>query len=172
MHANKYPVSGPRTTERSGDGRNDGGGRSPGGRAGDSRYSKCMYFSAGALARRVEKLATRAWQPVGLSPSHAYLLMMAIDEPGIQPSDLSEELLLTPSTVTRLVEKLEEKKLVIRSNEGKTTKVFPTPKAKALRPQLLECLKEFYESYANVLGKEESAKLVLAINKVTDRLKP
>lgn len=146
--------------------------RSSGGKAGDSRYCKCMYFSSAALARRVEKMATRAWQPVGLSPSHAYLLMMAIDEPGIQPSDLSEELLLTPSTVTRLVEKLEEKKLVLRSNEGKTTKVYPTPKAKALRPQLLECLKEFYESYSAILGKEESARLVQSINKVTDRLKP
>jgi DNA-binding MarR family transcriptional regulator len=171
MPTNKYPAAGTKTTDRSGDARSDGADRSPGGKAGDSRYCKCMYFSAGALARRVEKLATRAWQPVGLSPSHAYLLMMAIDEPGIQPSDLAEELLLTPSTVTRLVEKLEEKKLVIRSNEGKTTRVFPTPKAKALRPQLLECVKEFYESYSNILGKEESARLVQAINKVTDKLK-
>ncbi len=140
-------------------------------KAGDSRYCKCMYFSSGALARRVEKLASRSWRPVGLSPSHAYLLMIAIDEPGIQPCDLSAELLLTPSTVTRLIEKLEEKKLVMRSNEGKTTKVYPTPKAKALRPQLQECLKEFYESYSNILGKEESARLVQAINKVTDKLK-
>jgi MarR family transcriptional regulator, organic hydroperoxide resistance regulator len=171
MPITRSPATSPKTTERSGDTRIEGAERSTGAKAGDSRYCKCMYFSAGALARRVEKLAARAWQPVGLSPSHAYLLMMAIDEPGIQPSDLSEELLLTPSTVTRLVEKLEEKKLVIRSNEGKTTKVFPTPKAKALRPQLLDCLKEFYESYSNILGKEESAKLVQAINKVTDRLK-
>lgn len=130
-----------------------------------------MYFSSGALARRIEKLANRSWQPVGLSPSHAYLLMMAIDDPGIQPTDLSEELLLTPSTVTRLIEKLEEKKLVMRSSEGKMTRVYPTPKAKALRPQLQECLKEFYESYSNILGREESARLVQAINKVTDKLK-
>jgi DNA-binding MarR family transcriptional regulator len=148
-----------------------GAERSAGGKAGDSRYCKCMYFSSGALARKLEKLANRAWQPVGLAPSHAYLLMMAIDEPGIQPSDLSEELLLTPSTITRLIDKLEEKKLVLRSNEGKMTKVYPTPKAKALRPQLLECVKEFYESYSNILGKEESARIVQAINKVTDRLK-
>lgn len=141
------------------------------GKAGESRYCRCMYFSSGALARRMEKLANQSWKPVGLSPSHAYLLMMALDEPGIQPSDLSEELLLTPSTVTRLVEKLEDKKLVTRTNEGKTTKVFPTPKAKAMRPQLQECLKDFYESYSNILGKEESARLVQAINKVTDKLK-
>ncbi len=75
-------------------------------KAGSSRYGKCMYFASGALARKIEKIAMRAWAPVGLSPSHAYLLMIVIDEPGVQPSDLVEELLLTPSTITRLMEKL------------------------------------------------------------------
>jgi DNA-binding MarR family transcriptional regulator len=143
------------------------GGRA---KAGSSRYGKCMYFASGALARKIEKIAIRAWAPLGLSPSHAYLLMIVIDEPGVQPSDLVEELFLTPSTITRLIEKLEEKRLVTRSHEGKMTRVNPTTKAKGLRPQLQECLKEFYESYAPILGKEESARLVQAINKVTDKL--
>jgi DNA-binding MarR family transcriptional regulator len=147
------------------------GMKATGGKADNSRYRRCIYFSSSALARKIEKLAIRAWEPVGLSPSHAYLLMVAIEEPGVQPTALSEELLLTPSTITRLIEKLEEKKLLTRDSEGKTTKVYPTPKAKALRPQLQECLKTFSESYAHILGKEESARLVQAINKVTDKLK-
>jgi MarR family transcriptional regulator, organic hydroperoxide resistance regulator len=165
MPTNKRPSADKKMT-----GRSNAVGHSAGSKAGDSRYCKCMYFSSGALARRIEKLAIRAWQPVDLSPSHAYLLMVAIDESGIQPSDLAAELLLTPSTVTRLIEKLEEKKLVLRSNEGKITRVHPTPKARAMRQKLQECLKAFYENYSNILGKEESARLVQAINKVTDKL--
>ena len=115
-------------------------------------------------------MAAKAWEPVGLSPSHAYLLMIAIDEPGVQPCNLAGELLLTPSTITRLIEKLEEKKFVARSSEGKTTRVFPTPRAKALRPVLQDCLKTFYESYASILGKEESARLVQTMNRVADKL--
>jgi DNA-binding MarR family transcriptional regulator len=145
--------------------------RMPAGAACESRYCRCIYFSSAALARKIEKLAARAWEPVGLSPSHAYLLMIAIDSPGVQPGDLTEELLLTPSTITRLIEKLEEKKLVTRSSEGKTTKVFPTPRAKTLRPMLQDCVKAFYESYASILGKEESGRLVQAMNRVTDKLK-
>src|SRR5450755_2076464 len=103
-------------------------------RASESSYSKCMYFASGALARRAEKLAQEAWKPVGLSPSHAYLLMMAIGDPGIQPSAIVAELLLTPSTITRLIEKLEEKKLVHRDYQSKCTYVFPTAKGKALLP--------------------------------------
>jgi len=47
----------------------------------ESKYCKCLYFTTNALARKVEKLAIEAWKPVNLSPSHAYLLMMAIEHP-------------------------------------------------------------------------------------------
>ena len=77
----------------------------------DSRYSQCLYFASSALSRKVEKLASQCWAPVGLSPSHGYLLMIAIEEPGVQPSFLVEQLQLTPSTITRLIEKLDEKQL-------------------------------------------------------------
>ena len=122
------------------------------------------------MARKIEKLANESWKKVGLTPSHAYLLMLAIDEPGIQPSALVKQLLLTPSTITRLIEKLEEKKLVIRATEGKLTNVYPTPKARALLPELRECLNDFYQNYSSIIGKEESARLVTNMNKLVDKL--
>ncbi|HET9057718.1 MAG TPA: MarR family transcriptional regulator [Chitinophagaceae bacterium] len=129
-----------------------------------------MYFSSNALARKMERLATESWKKVDLSPSHAYLLMLVIDEPGIQPSALVEHLLLTPSTITRLIEKLEKKKLVVRTTEGKLTNVYPTPKAKKLLPELHECLNHFYQAYSAILGKEESTRMVSNMNKLVDKL--
>ncbi len=136
----------------------------------DSRYCKCMYFVSNALARKIEKLANDAWKKVNLSPSHAYLLMMVIDEPGVQPGALSNEMHLSPSTITRLIEKLEDKKLVIRTTEGKLTNVYPTPKGKELRPVLQKCLEAFYQSYASILGKEESARMVQNMSRMADKL--
>ena len=139
-------------------------------KATNSKYCQCLYFSSNALARKIEKLANDSWKKVGLTPSHAYLLMLAIDEPGIQPSALVKQLLLTPSTITRLIEKLEEKKLVVRTNEGKLTNVYPTQKAKALLPELKDCLDQFYKNYSSIIGKEESARLVQHMNKLIDKL--
>jgi DNA-binding MarR family transcriptional regulator len=136
----------------------------------ESRYCKCIYFSANALARKIEKLACDCWKTVNLSPSHAYLLMVVIEDPGVQPGTLSDELQLTPSTITRLIEKLEEKKLVVRTMEGKVTNVYPTPKAKDLYSKLKECSNNFVETYSSILGREESARLVQNINKVADKL--
>ena len=136
----------------------------------DSKYAQCLYFTSAALARKVEKLATESWKKVALSPSHAYLLMAVLEEPGLQPTVLAEHLQLQPSTITRLIEKLEEKKLVIRTTEGKLTNVYPTPRAKELQPKMNACMQEFYSNYSSLLGKEESTDLVKAISKIADKL--
>jgi DNA-binding MarR family transcriptional regulator len=135
----------------------------------DSSYAQCLYFTTNALARKVEKMASLSWKKVNLSPSHGYLLMLVIDEPGIQPMALSADLHLKPSTITRLIEKLESKKLVVRTFEGKLTNVYPTPKGKELVPKLKQCVADFYESYAAVLGKQESGRLVKNLIRAADK---
>jgi hypothetical protein len=55
----------------------------------ESKYAGCLYFTANALARKVEKIAIETWKKVDLSPSHAYLLMLTLDEPGIQAGRLA-----------------------------------------------------------------------------------
>jgi DNA-binding MarR family transcriptional regulator len=136
-----------------------------------SKFCQCLYFTTSALARKVEKLAVESWKPVNLSPSHAYLLMAVLEEPGMQPGILGELLQLQPSTITRLIQKLEEKKLVVRTTEGRITNVYPTPKAKELQPKLMESMQHFYKQYSEALGKDESQKLIQNMMKVADKLK-
>lgn len=135
-----------------------------------SKYAQCLYFTSAALARKIEKMATESWKKIGLSPSHAYLLQAVLEEPGIQPTALAEHLQLQPSTITRLIEKLEEKKLAVRTTEGKITNVYPTPKAKELQPKMLECMQDFLTRSAKALGREESAKLVQTLARTADKL--
>ena len=136
----------------------------------ESKYAKCMYFTSNALARKMERLAMESWKKVDLSPSHAYLLLMAVEQPGLQPSELVAELQLAPSTITRLIEKLETKKLVTRTTEGKITNVFATARAKELYPRLRQCVQEFNSKYNELIGREESARLVNSMAKVADKL--
>lgn len=136
----------------------------------ESKYAQCIYFASAALARKVEKLATESWKKVDLSPSHAYLLIAVLEEPGIQPMALSQHLQLTPSTITRLIEKLEQKRLVVRTTEGKTTNVYPTPKGRDLQPKLLSCMEDFNSTSAAIFGKEESYKLVRSLASFADKL--
>jgi len=115
-------------------------------------------------------MAKENWRKVGLSPSHAYLLLIVLEQAGVQPGALASEMQLTPSTITRLIEKLEEKKLLTRSIEGKLTNVFATAKAKALYPKMKLCLNAFSQQYQEILGADESARMVQNMNKLTDKL--
>jgi len=136
----------------------------------ESKYCNCLYFTANALARKVEKLATESWKKIDMSPSHAYLLLLVIEEPGIQAGQIAEQLQLSPSTITRLLEKLEERKLVLRAAEGKLTNVYPTQKGKDMKPLLKQCIDEFYEKYAKILGKDESKTLIRNMGIMADKL--
>ena len=136
----------------------------------NSRFNKCLYFSANALARKIEKIAVENWKKIDLAPSHAYLLMMVLENPGVQPGCIADEMQLTPSTITRLIEKLEDKKLLVRTAEGKITNVYATPKGKELLPKMKNCMGDFYKTYTDILGADECSRMVQNINKLTDKL--
>jgi len=136
----------------------------------ESKFKQCLYFASNALARKVEKMAIESWKPVGLSPSHGYLLLLVTEEPGLQPGCIANNLQLTPSTVTRLIEKLEDKKLVVRTTEGKLTNVYPTPAAKNLVPKMKACVQHFYQTYCKELGKEEAGRMITDMHKLADKI--
>lgn len=134
-----------------------------------SKFARCLYFSSSALARKIEKLAQESWDRVNLSPSHGYLLVLVLESPGIQPKAISEQLQLQPSTVTRLLEKLEEKKLLVRTSEGKLTNVYPTPKGKELWPKMQECISDFHSKCAILVGEQASVQLAQNMVAVADK---
>jgi len=127
----------------------------------DSKYCGCLYYSTNALARIITKMAEDEFAVTGLSPSHCFLLMSINSKPGIQPKELSEILLLTPSTITRLIEKLEYKGLAERKSVGKTTEVYPTNGSMELDSIIKEAWMKFYRKYSDILG-EEDGKLLTA----------
>lgn len=136
----------------------------------ESKHSDCLHFSSSALARLLTRMAEERFRKTGLSPSHAYLLMTVTGRPGIQPGEISEELLLAPSTVTRLVEKMEVEGYLLRRPEGRTTRIEPTARALALVPELEKCRKELKELYASKLGGRYTDVLTEMVFQALDRL--
>jgi len=126
-------------------------------------YCRCLYYSANALSRAVTRMAEQAFAGAGLPPSYAFLVMSINKYPGVTAGELSELQMLTPSTITRLVEKLEKKGLAKRVTEGRSTLVFPTPASVALDGQIREAWKGLYKKYVAILGEEEAQTLTTNI---------
>ena len=79
----------------------------------DNLFASSLYFSASALARAAEDLAAECFRPTGLSPSLANVvyLMTTSNTSVFTPSYLAKSLLLSPSTMTRLLDQLEKKRV-------------------------------------------------------------
>ena len=114
----------------------------------------CLYFTTNSLSRAVTRLAEAAFRPTGLSPSHAFVLMLAAEEPGIGPGELSARLALAPSTVTRFADALVAKGLITRTAEGRTARLAATSSGLALLKGVENAWKRLHKAYLDVLGPE------------------
>jgi len=130
----------------------------------------CLYFTANSLARVITRMAEEEFRKTGLSPSHAFLMMLAADNPGIGQKELSALLHLAPSTVTRFVDALVYKGYLTRQSEGKITHVYPTETGQALQKPIADAWKRLHQRYANVLGLKEGDELTAMIDRAAARL--
>ena len=64
-------------------------------------------------------MAEEEFKHTGVSPTYAFLLMAVQEQPGITQKELGEALHVTPSTITRFIEKLVYKGLATTRSEGK-----------------------------------------------------
>jgi MarR family transcriptional regulator, organic hydroperoxide resistance regulator len=135
-----------------------------------SRYGACLLFASNALARALTAIGEAEFAKVGLSYSHAYLLSELALNPGSTPSMLSETLFLSPSTITRLVEKLEAKGLAYRQSEGKHTRVYATEAGSALAPAVGAAWQQNWQKFAGCLGEREALELTRLIFTAAEKL--
>ncbi len=91
-------------------------------------FRPAFFFTANRLSRAITKMAEEEFASTGFTPMYGYLIRLVNGTPGITQKELADKLCVTPSTLTRFVDKLEAKNLVERKVQGKTVEVYPTEK--------------------------------------------
>jgi DNA-binding MarR family transcriptional regulator len=130
----------------------------------------CLYFTANSLARIITRMADEAFRRTGLSPSHAFLMMLVNDNPGIGQKELCRHLQLAPSTVTRFVDALAHRGYLTRLAEGKTARLYPTPAGEALQQPIGAAWKSLHRRYCDLLGREAGDRLATEIDAAANKL--
>jgi DNA-binding MarR family transcriptional regulator len=111
------------------------------------------------------RMAGEEFAVVDLSPSHAFIVMTVNKNPGILAGELAEIMMLTPSTVTRLVDKLEMKHLVKKHTEGRSTMIYPTPGSIEINDAIKAAWFKLYGRISAILGEENSRVLTEKVYK-------
>jgi len=137
-------------------------------------FDRCLYFNTNHLARTVGKIWRDAFDQVGLAPAHAYLIRLVLQQPGIAQREISNELNLEKSTITRFIDKMVDQGYLQRqsthSSNTKAQNIFPTNKAKNISDQLEEIGNSLFEKVGNTVGASTRDQLVKNIKKTTTEL--
>jgi len=114
--------------------------------------SENLYFNLTALSREISAIAENIFVDLGLTPSESLLIIIVNEKNETQPSEVSERITLAPSTITRMIEKMEVRNILVRRHEGKYTFVSSTEKGKNLNASILEKWAETQQLYKTILG--------------------
>ena len=136
----------------------------------DHFFSGCLFFNVNAFSRQMLKMAESHFKPLNLSPAHASLLLVVFHRPGICPKELSQELNLTPSTITRFIDALADRDLVKRESRGKTIMVFPTKQSLELKAAIAGAYKQLYLDYTERLGTQFALNLSHEIATASEKM--
>lgn len=138
-------------------------------------FERCLYFNVNALSRAVNQIWEDAFAEFDLSPSHAYLLRLVLSSPGLTPKQISQELKLEKSTITRFLDALTKKGFIRRQNsssgDARELGIYPTRKAEKITTQLEEKGNKLYQTMIDTIGKNELTDLVKQLRKTESNLR-
>jgi len=124
----------------------------------------CLYFTTAKLNRLLTGWAEEAFSGSGLAPNYAFAVMLVNDRPGMNQTELAGILHLTPSTLTRFIDKLEAKGWMTRTQSGRLTILNPTPKSRASQESLSAGWADFWKRYTGILGLDQGNGLAASIH--------
>jgi MarR family transcriptional regulator, organic hydroperoxide resistance regulator len=136
-------------------------------------FERCLYFNINALTRAVNQHWEKAYQTIGLSPAHAYLLRLVLSTPGITQKQLAAELHLAPSTITRFIDALVKRGLLQRQDSGGDARewaIQPSDAARTLHSDLERIGQELFQSLRDTLGEAHCSALVGELRRTHDSL--
>jgi MarR family transcriptional regulator, organic hydroperoxide resistance regulator len=135
-------------------------------------FERCLYFNLNALTRSVNAIWNNAFSEFNLSPSHAYLLRLVLSNSGLTPKQISLELKLEKSTVTRFIDALVRKDFIRRekgsNQDAREQSIFATQKAKDIEENLEIKGNELYQQMIDKIDKE---KLILLVKQLRNTRK-
>jgi DNA-binding MarR family transcriptional regulator len=104
-----------------------------------------------------------------IAPSHGYILYVLFKNDGISMKEIKNSINKKKNTVTVLIDKLVSRgflKKVPDANDGRTTRIFLTPKGKSLEKSFNSISDKLLKKAYHGFSENEKTKIVMLLNKI------
>ena len=121
-----------------------------------------------------KKEFTKRLRPYGLTPEQWALLNRLGEKDGVTQRELSERTFKDQPNTTRILDKLEKKKLIRKANNPEDRRafiVFLTDKGKEVRNKIIPITAHLNDEAAKGIGGENRRRLIDLLNHVYENLR-
>lgn len=81
-------------------------------------------------------------------------MLIIIEKPGMLQKEVGEAMHMTPSTITRFLDKLGESGYIVREIQGRSVRIYPTAKGQKLETVIKEAWLSLKVRYSAIIGSE------------------
>lgn len=130
---------------------------------------RLIYYMAQDLGKFAEKIL----KPFDLTLEQLHIIKILPDKNGITQKEIGTAVNKTPANITRLLDRLEEKKLVERRsdpNDRRATLVFITKTGKSTVENVTETFNSFSSQFLQGVSDQEKETIRTAFAKITTNL--
>lgn len=131
----------------------------------------CMGFRLGAAWRRLDRLANRTYESMGLSHAHAQILLCVLEKAPLRMADIVALTGFAQPTVSRLTAELARHRYLRRTpdkSDRRAQLISPGKRALAQRVELVQLQEKLDAAVRRTLAEEDFD----ALRRLLDRVAP
>ncbi|MGI1658328.1 MAG: MarR family winged helix-turn-helix transcriptional regulator [Desulfitobacterium sp.] len=133
------------------------------------KLEQCINFTLAKTQQSIQQLFKAELLPHGVTPGQYAVLQCLWDEDGQTPTQLSERLFLDSSSMTGVLDRLEQKGLIERKpilKDRRALQVMLTDRGRQLKEPVLQAIKEANQKALANLSVEDAKILKQLLGKL------
>lgn len=133
-------------------------------------FKDCILFNSKKLERSLTKIAEEEFANIGLHHTYGYILSVVARAGYTKTKNISCELALDSSTVTRMVSKLEREGLIKKGSDNSPCDISLTTAGEAVMPEVIKAWDAFHKRVNDMLGEDSAEQIVQELNVINQKL--
>lgn len=138
-----------------------------------SELNNYLCFSLRHCMKKIDRNLSERFEKYGISIPQSFILFCLLEENGITLKEIGNRTLIDSSSMTVLVDKLENEGLVERkldSQDRRAIRVFITDSGKSIAKEVTDIAKDFNSKLYDLLGEGNQKEFVHGINNLINGL--